>query len=77
MEKVVADFGNYIKEKRVEKGYSQTEIAKKLNISQQAYSRYELGTREPGLQIILDLSVILGFAPGEFFDAYRRNGGSI
>ena len=73
MERVVIDFGNFVKERRIEKGLSQTEVAKKLNISQQAYSRYELGAREPGLQIILDLSAILGFAPGDFFDSYREN----
>ena len=74
MEKVVIDFGNFIKEKRIEKGLSQVEVAKILNISQQAYSRYELGTREPGLQMILDLAKILGFHPGDFFDLYRKQG---
>ena len=70
MEKIVAEFGNFIKEKRIEKGFSQTEMAKKLNISQQAYCRYELGKREAGLQMILDIAEILGFQPGEFFDRY-------
>lgn len=74
MEKVVIDFGNFIKEKRIEKGLSQVEVAKVLNISQQAYSRYELGIREPGLQMILDLAKILGFRPGDFFDLYRKQG---
>jgi len=72
MEKVVKDFGAFIKSKRIEKGYSQTEIARRLNISQQAYCRYELGIREPGLQMILDLAKILDFLPGDFFDMYRR-----
>ena len=72
MEKVVKDFGAFIKSKRIEKGYSQTEIARRLNISQQAYFRYELGIREPGLQMILDLAKILDFLPGDFFDMYRR-----
>lgn len=70
MEKIVAEFGNFIKEKRIEKGFSQAEMARKLNISQQAYSRYELGMREAGLQMILDIAEILGFQPGEFFDRY-------
>ena len=70
MEKVVAEFGNFIKEKRIAKGYSQAEMAKKLSISQQAYCRYELGTREAGLQMILDIAEILDFKPGEFFNKY-------
>lgn len=71
MDRIVRDFGNYIKERRLEKGMSQEEVAKKLNISQQAYSRYEHGDREPGLQTIYDLAAILDFAPGDFFNSYR------
>lgn len=71
MDKVVKDFGNFIKERRIEKGLSQEEVAKMLNIRQQTYGRYELGLREPGLQVILELSKILDFTPGEFFDSYK------
>lgn len=70
MEKVVKEFGLFIKERRIEKGFSQAEIAKLLGVSQQAYGRYELGTREMGLQMILDISRILDFEPGEFFNRY-------
>lgn len=72
MEKIVIDFGNYIKELRIEKGLSQIEMARKLNISQQAYSRYELGIREVGLQMLLNIADILEFKPGDFFDKYNR-----
>lgn len=71
MDRIVRDFGNYIKERRIEKGLSQEDVAKKLNISQQAYSRYERGDREPGLQTIFDLANILDFAPGDFLNSYR------
>lgn len=71
MDKVVKDFGLFIKERRIEKGLSQTEVAKSLNISQQAYGRYELGLREPGLEMILDIARILDFAPGDFLNKYR------
>lgn len=71
MDKVVKDFGSFIKERRIEKGLSQEEVAKMLNIRQQTYGRYELGLREPGLWVILELSKILNFAPGEFFDSYN------
>lgn len=71
MEKIVKDYGNYIRERRLDKGYSQEEVAQKLGISQQTYSRYELGTREPGLDFITDVSKVLDFKPGDFFDNYR------
>lgn len=71
MEKVVIDFGNFIKERRIEKGLTQADMAKILNISQVAYGRYELGNRDPGLNMILKIADALDFAPGDFFDSYR------
>ena len=41
---------NRIKELREKKGLSQEELAKKLNISQQAIRLYEKGDREPKLE---------------------------
>ena len=70
MDKIVRDFGNMTRERRIEKGLSQDEVAKKLNISQQAYGRYELGKREPGLQTIMQLAEILDFSAGDFFNSY-------
>lgn len=72
MDKVVIDFGNFIKERRVEKGMSQAEVAKRLNISQVAYGRYERGARDAGLNMILRIAEVLEFNPGDFFDAYHR-----
>ncbi len=71
MEKIVKDYGAYIKERRLSKGLSQGEVASRLGISQQTYSRYELGSREPGLDFIKAVAVVLDFKPGEFFDNYR------
>jgi len=70
MDKVVVDFGNFIKEKRLEKGLSQADVAKLLNISQVAYGRYELGSRDAGLNMILRIADVLDFSPGEFFNNY-------
>lgn len=47
-----------IKKLRENKEYSQTQIAKKLNCSQRAYSHYELGSRDIPTQILIDLSRI-------------------
>lgn len=71
MDKIVSDFGNFIKERRIEKGLTQAELAKILNISQVAYGRYELGTRDAGLNMIMKIAEALDFSPGDFFDLYR------
>ncbi len=39
--------GQILKELRVQKGLKQSELAKLLGITQQAYQRYEYGTSEP------------------------------
>ena len=39
--------GQILKELRVQKGLKQSELAKFLGITQQAYQRYEYGTSEP------------------------------
>ncbi len=45
-----------LSEIRKEKGYSQEEVAKKINISQSNYSKYELGKIEPNIELLTKLS---------------------
>lgn len=71
MNKSSIDYGNFIRDRRQKMGLTQEEVAKKLGISQVAYGRYELGTREPNLELIFKISDVLDFKPGEFFDNYR------
>ena len=71
MEQIVIEYGDFLKDKRLAKGYSQSRVAELMGISQQRYSRYELGQREPGLDFIIDVARVLDFKPGEFFDKYR------
>lgn len=71
MDKIVRDFGVFIKEKRLARGLSQRETAKLLGISQAAYCRYETGLRDPGLKMAKEIARVLKFKPGEFFDNYR------
>ena len=71
MNKCSIDYGNYIKERRSNLGLTQEEVAEKLGISQVAYGRYELGMREPNFSLILKISEVLDFKPGEFFDNYK------
>jgi transcriptional regulator with XRE-family HTH domain len=71
MNECSVSYGNFIKERRQKMGLTQEEVAKKLGISQVAYGRYELGLREPKFELILAISEVLDFKPGEFFDNYR------
>lgn len=73
MDNYSVEYGNFIKERRQKMGLTQEEVAKKLGISQVAYGRYELGLREPKFSLIIQISEVLDFKPGEFFDSYRRN----
>lgn len=48
-----------LKELRIEKKLTQTELASKLNISQKSYSNWESGKAEPTLDNIIKLANIL------------------
>jgi len=71
MDTIVKDFGDFITQKRIERGLSQGEAAKLIGISQAAYCRYEKGQRDPGLKMVKVIAKVLKFKPGEFFDNYR------
>lgn len=71
MEQIVIEYGDFLKNKRLAKGYSQARVSELLGITQQSYSLFELGKREPGLDFIIDVAKVLDFKPGEFFDNYR------
>lgn len=45
-----------LKELREKNSLNQTDIAKKINVSQRAYSFYETGQREPKIDTLLRLS---------------------
>ncbi|APS41288.1 hypothetical protein FOL01_0429 [Weissella jogaejeotgali] len=45
-----------LKELRKAKGLQPQEAAKKLGIKQQTYQRYELGTREPRIDVLIKLA---------------------
>lgn len=54
-----------IKEAIKQSGFSQTEIAKKLGISQQTVSHYVKGDKMPALDTFANLCVILDVEPSE------------
>lgn len=48
-----------IKEAREKNGIKQSELAEKMNTSQQVISRYEVGTTTPSLEKLIELAQIL------------------
>lgn len=71
MDNYSVEYGNFIREHRLKMGLTQEEVSKMLGISQVAYGRYELGLREPKFSLIIKISQVLDFDPGEFFNQYR------
>ena len=47
-----------IRELREDSDFSQKEVAKLLNCSQQTYSNYELGTRDVPISVLKQLALI-------------------
>lgn len=60
--------GNNIKTARKVKGMTQKEIALILRMTQQQYSRFEIGKFELGYQQIYDICKILDVTPNELYD---------
>jgi transcriptional regulator with XRE-family HTH domain len=61
------EIGKKIKILRLQKGMTQEELASKLNISSQAISKWENNVTMPDIQLLPDLSVILGVTIDELF----------
>lgn len=52
----IYDFGLRIQELRKKKGWTQSDLAKRLGISKQAIYRYESNIRTPTLPIVINLA---------------------
>lgn len=67
MKEITKKFGALMRAHRNALGLSQTNVAKQLGISQQAYGRYENGDREPDLDQIVKISRALEIDLSAFF----------
>lgn len=54
----MAGINNNLKQIRIEKGFTQEEIAEKIGLTRQAISAYESGKRQPGIDILMRLAEI-------------------
>ena len=57
--------GDYLRELRSKKNWSQVELSEKTGIPQQSLSMYESGSRKPGLKAIKKLADKLGIQEKE------------
>ncbi|UUC47256.1 helix-turn-helix domain-containing protein [Flavobacterium cerinum] len=65
--------GAKIRHLRKTRGYSQEEVAEKLNISQSAYARIENGESQSWASHIEQLSVIFEVKPKSFLSKHKDN----
>ena len=63
------DFGSFIKEKRIEKGYSQKDLAELLFVTESAVSKWERGVTYPDITLITDLCRVLDVTEHELIQS--------
>ncbi len=51
-------FANRLKELRIEKSYSQSELAKLLNVDQRTISNWENAVREPDFDMLIKITLL-------------------
>jgi len=66
-----AKTGSFISRLRKEKGYTQKELARMLNVSDKAVSRWETGKGFPDTALLKPLSNALGVSIGELLEGER------
>ena len=52
---------------RIEKGFTQEQMARLLKIKRATYANYETGYRSPSLETVIELKKILGVTEDKFF----------
>lgn len=57
---MIIDFGNTIKSLRLNRGMTQTDLAKKLGVTKSMISAYESGTRQPSYGSLVKLATYFG-----------------
>lgn len=60
-----SDIASFLVQQREVKGFTQTEIAKSIDVSRAAYSQMELGNRKVGILELVKLSNVLDFTLSE------------
>ena len=61
------EFGSFIKLKRIEKNYSQKDLAELLFVTESAVSKWERGITYPDITLISDICRVLNVQNRDFF----------
>lgn len=61
-------FGTNVRERRKAKGYTQERFAAELGVTQVAISRFEKGTKLPGILLLKDMAKVLDCTMDELFN---------
>ncbi|MBS9336713.1 helix-turn-helix domain-containing protein [Fructobacillus papyrifericola] len=67
-QEIQEEVANRLKKARLIRGYSQTEVANSLHLSQSAISKYESGQVMPDLLVLLTFCHLYGNELAAFFD---------
>ena len=62
-------FGSFIKEKRLNKNYSQKELADLLYVTESAVSKWERGVTYPDITLITDICKVLEITEKELIQS--------
>lgn len=65
--------GKFIYEMRVRKGFTQKELADKLNITDRAVSKWERGLGIPDVSLLNELSLVLDVSVSEILNGEKFN----
>ena len=66
-------FGSFIKEKRINKNYSQKELADLLYVTESAVSKWERGVSYPDITLISDICKVLEISEKELIQSSDDN----
>ena len=69
----LSQIGQFIASLRKERGMTQAELAKILNVTTQAVSKWECGKGSPQASLIVPLADALGVSPSEILSAHKEN----
>lgn len=67
MNEEYVDFGSFLKSMRLKKSYTQSEIGKRLNVTQQTIFSWENNKKFPSVKLIPMYAKVLGVDEDELF----------
>lgn len=66
------DFGKRLKNMRKNKNWTQAQLAEMLHLTKSVISAYELGSRMPSYEVLIDISKIFKVSTDYLLGVYNR-----